>query len=149
MVRPLELGSDLHRGWGARRSLAEDYLFDQPVMLGAQRIGPDLSNYGRRTDLIGVLLRLYDPPLITPGSIMPSYRYLFDTRKIQQFPSRDALVLPSEIAPAAGYEVVPRPQALALAAYLLSLRQEGYLFEAPPPPLQTNAAPVRAKTAAK
>jgi cytochrome c oxidase cbb3-type subunit 2 len=149
MIRPLELGSDLRRGWGARRSLAEDYLFDQPVMLGAQRIGPDLSNYGRRADLNGVLLRLYDPPLITPGSIMPSYRYLFDTRKIQQFPSRDALVLPSEIAPPAGYEVVPRPQALALAAYLLSLRQEGYLFEAPPPPLQTNAAPARAKAAAK
>jgi cytochrome c2 len=30
MVRPLDLGSDLHRGWGVRRSLAEDYLFSSP-----------------------------------------------------------------------------------------------------------------------
>ncbi len=144
MIRPLELGSDQHRGWGARRSVAEDYLFDQPVMLGAQRVGPDLANYGNRSDLNGVLVRLYNPQSITPGSIMPSYRFLFETRKIQQFPSRDALVLPPQIAPPAGDEVVPRPQALALAAYLLSLRQQGYLFDAPPPfSLMTNAAPAK------
>jgi cytochrome c oxidase cbb3-type subunit II len=150
MVRPLDLGSDLHRGWGARRSVAEDYLFDQPVMLGSQRVGPDLANFGRRTDLNAVLLRLYDPQLITPGSLMPPYRFLFDVRKIGQFPSRDALVLPSQIAPATGYEVVPRPQALALAAYLLNLRQDGYLYVAPPPPsLVTNAAPAKTNAPAK
>src|SRR5208282_1577552 len=121
MIRPLQSGSDTHRGWGARRSLAEDYLFDQPVMLGSVRVGPDLANYGRRSDLNGVLLRLYIPQLITPGSLMPSYRYLFETRKVDHFLSRDALVLPSQIAPAAGYEVIPRPEALALAAYVLSL----------------------------
>ncbi|MGO8696367.1 MAG: cbb3-type cytochrome c oxidase subunit II [Limisphaerales bacterium] len=141
MVRPLELGSDTRRGWGARRSLAEDYLYERPVMLGTVRIGPDLANYGRRSDLNGILLRLYDPNSIIRGSVMPPYRYLFEKRKIQSFPSRDALVLPEQIAPPAGYEIIPRPQALALAAYLMGLRQEGYLFEAPPPPARpTNAA---------
>jgi len=149
MIRPLQSGSDTHRGWGARRSLAEDYLFDQPVMLGSVRVGPDLANYGRRSDLNGVLLRLYIPQLITPGSLMPSYRYLFETRKVDHFLSRDALVLPSQIAPAAGYEVIPRPEALALAAYVLSLRQEGYLFEAPPPPLLTNALVFKTNSPAK
>jgi cytochrome c oxidase cbb3-type subunit 2 len=150
MVRPLELGSDTHRGWGARRSLAEDYLYDRPVMLGSLRVGPDLANYGRRSDLTGILLRLYDPRLITPGSVMPSYRYLFETRKIQSFPSPEALVLPSQIAPPPGDEVIPRSQALALAAYLLSLRQEGYLFEAPPPPSRmTNAAPAATNAVVK
>jgi cytochrome c oxidase cbb3-type subunit 2 len=150
MVRPLVLGSDTHRGWGARRSLAEDYLFDQTPMLGTVRVGPDLSNYGRRSDVTGILTRLYDPQLITPGTLMPSYRYLFEIRKIPPLPSREALVLPSQIAPPAGYEVVPRPQALALAAYLLSLRQEGYLFEAPPPPSRvTNAVPARTNAPAK
>jgi cytochrome c oxidase cbb3-type subunit II len=156
MIRPLELGSDMNRGWGARRSLAEDYLFDRPVLLGTLRVGPDLANYGRRSDLNAVLLRLYAPRLITPGSVMPSYRYLFETRKIRPFPSREALVLPSQIAPPAGYEVIPRPPALALAAYLLSLRQEGYLFEAPPPArvinaarAGTNAAPASTNAAAK
>jgi cytochrome c oxidase cbb3-type subunit 2 len=150
MVRPLALGSDTRRGWGARRSLAEDYLYERTVMLGTIRIGPDLANYGRRSDLNGILIRLYEPRLITPGSVMPACRYLFETRKIQSFPSRDALILPTQIAPPPGYEVIPRPQALALAAYLISLRQEGYLFEAPPPPAhQTNATLLRTNAPAK
>jgi cytochrome c oxidase cbb3-type subunit 2 len=145
MVRPLNLGSDLHRGWGVRRSLAEDYLFQQPVMLGTQRIGPDLSNFGRLADTNGIYLRLYDPRLITPGSVMPPYRFLFETRKIGLFPSRDAILLPDRDAPPPGYEIVPRPQARALASYLLNLRQDGYLFEAPPPPQpKTNAVPTNA-----
>ena len=139
MVRPLSQGSDIRHAWGARRSVAEDYLFDQPVMLGSQRVGPDLANFGRRSDLNGILLRLYDPRLITPGSVMPPCRYLFETRKIGIFPSREALVLPAPDAPPPGCETVARPEALALAAYLLSLRQGSYLFDAPPPPQKTNA----------
>src|SRR5437660_1007432 len=38
------VGPDIARGWGLRRSVAEDFLFDNPVMLGSQRIGPDLAN---------------------------------------------------------------------------------------------------------
>jgi cytochrome c oxidase cbb3-type subunit II len=145
MVRPLDLGSDIQRNWGVRRSLAQDYVFAQPVMLGSQRIGPDLANFGRRTDTNGIYLRLYDPGLITHGSVMPPYRFMFETRKIGFFPSSDALVLPDQDAPPPGFEIVPRPAARALAAYLLSLRQDGYLFEAPPPPLpKTNAVPTNA-----
>ncbi len=128
MVRPLRLGSDIQRGWGERRSLAEDYLFQQPVMLGLQRIGPDLANFGRRSDINGIFLRLYDPGLITHGTVMPSYRFLFETRKIALFRSPESIVFPDRDAPPPGYELVPRPQARALAAYLLSLRQDSYLF---------------------
>jgi cytochrome c oxidase cbb3-type subunit 2 len=145
MVRPLELGPDISHGWGARRSVAEDYLFDQPVLLGSQRVGPDLANFGRRSDINGIMMRLYNPRSIVPGSIMPSYRFLFETRKIERAPSTNALVLPDNLAPPAGYEIVARPEARALAAYLLSLRQDGYLFEAPPPPLpKTNSVPAPA-----
>jgi cytochrome c oxidase cbb3-type subunit 2 len=142
MVRPRELGPDISHGWGARRSVAEDYLFDQPILLGSQRVGPDLANYGRRSDINGILMRLYDPRSLVPGSVMPAYRFLFETRKIERAPSPDALILPDRFAPPSGYEVVPGPEARALAAYLLSLRQDGYLFEAPPPPLpKTNSVP--------
>ena len=32
-------GPDIVRGWGKRRTVAEDFLYDNPVMLGSQRIG--------------------------------------------------------------------------------------------------------------
>ncbi len=140
-VRPRDLGSDIDRGWGERRSTGYDYLFDQPVLLGSQRVGPDLANAGRRMDIAAILLHLYEPRDITPGSIMPPFPFLFEKRKIQGAPSADALRLPTPTAPPPGYEIVPRPAALELAAYVASLHQDGYLFEAPPPlppPGQTN-----------
>ena len=42
------VGPDIARGWGKRRSVAEDFLYDYPVMLGSQRIGPDLAGVGAR-----------------------------------------------------------------------------------------------------
>jgi len=35
-------GRDLGRA-GQRRPVAEDFLFDSPVLVGSQRIGPDLA----------------------------------------------------------------------------------------------------------
>ena len=40
------VGPDLARGWGKRRTVAEDFLFDSPVMPGSQRVGPDLADVG-------------------------------------------------------------------------------------------------------
>jgi hypothetical protein len=49
--------------------------------------------------------------------------------------------LPAEFAPPAGYEVVPTDDAKNLAAYLLSLRADAPLYEAPftPAQISTNA----------
>src|SRR6185436_2114450 len=108
----------------------QDYIGDYPVQLGNLRIGPDLANIGlRQTNTFWHLAHLYNPKLTSPGSMMPPYRYLFETRQSRpgQPPSPDAL--PAETVP--GHEVVPTPQAHALAAYLLSLRAEAPLFEAP------------------
>jgi hypothetical protein len=80
---------------------------------------------------------------------MPPYRFLFEKRKVGRRPSPEALALPSELAPGAGYEIVPRPAAKALAAYLISLRADAPLFDAPmsvpappAPPASTNAPAV-------
>jgi hypothetical protein len=62
---------------------------------------------------------------------MPPYRFLFEQRRIERRASPEALVLPAELAPAPGYEVVPKPAARALAAYLISLRADAPLFKAP------------------
>ena len=70
---------------------------------------------------------------------MPPFRYLFETRKIGAVPSPDALNLPAEFAPAVGYEVVPKPEAQQLVAYLMSLHTDVPLYNAPftpPAPLK-------------
>jgi len=146
-VRPRDLGSDINRGWGLRRSTGYDYLFEQPVLLGSQRAGPDLANAGRRMDAAAVLVRLYEPRALTPGSIMPPCPFLFNKRKIQDARSADALQLPPPFAPPLGYEIVPRAEARALAAYVTSLHQDGYLFEAPPPPQPAGKTNAPAKPA--
>jgi len=47
-VRPDYASADMDRKWGERRSAPRDYLFDRPVVLGQERMGPDLSNVGKR-----------------------------------------------------------------------------------------------------
>ncbi len=132
-------GPDITRGWGKRRTVAEDFLFDYPVMLGSQRVGPDLADVGaRRPDADWHLLHLYAPRFHVKGSTMPPYRFLFEKRRIERARSPDALALPRELAPEPGYEIVPSPKAKALVAYLMSLRIDAPLFVAP---LTVAAAP--------
>ena len=144
-------GPDLARGWGKRRTVAEDFLFDSPVMPGSQRVGPDLANVGlRQPDPNWHLLHLYAPRKVVKDSTMPPYRFLFENRKVRFQPSPEALVLPAELAPPAGYEIVPKPAAKALAAYLVSLRADAPLFIAPftVPASDAAAAPTNAAPAA-
>jgi cbb3-type cytochrome oxidase cytochrome c subunit len=47
-VRADYAASDIERKWGTRRSAPRDYIFDRPALLGKMRLGPDLSNIGKR-----------------------------------------------------------------------------------------------------
>jgi cbb3-type cytochrome oxidase cytochrome c subunit len=47
-VRADYAASDIDRKWGTRRSAPRDYIFERPAMLGKMRLGPDLSNIGKR-----------------------------------------------------------------------------------------------------
>jgi cytochrome c oxidase cbb3-type subunit 2 len=136
-IRAREFGADAAHYLALRQSTGFDYLFDQPVFLGEQRIGPDLAAVGGHMDRNALLMKLYEPRATTPGSVMPPYRYLFDTHKIEFAPSSTAMQLPPDLAPPAGSETVPTRQAEQLVAYLLSRRQNAYIYYAPPPP--TNA----------
>ena len=278
-VRPAYAASDLDREWGVRRSAPRDYLFERPALLGRMRMGPDLSNVGRRapaddeaapppsatapspgaqppaapapapavatsapatagpapaaggappaaagspaaaaapaagappaappggsvntpgsatakeapagapptapaipgaggapspaaattaqsaaaqgvgptTTIVGGVpipysaawhhVHLYNPRSITYASIMPSFRFLYETRRITGERSADALPLSGDHAPPEGWEVVPTYDAKALVAYLMSLDQSHELKEvkaatppSPPAPGQT------------
>jgi cbb3-type cytochrome oxidase cytochrome c subunit len=129
-IRPV--GPDMDWGWGRRATVARDYLWESPVMLGSQRLGPDLANIGmRQPDANWHFIHLYAPAAKVEGSTMPPYQFLFEKRKIGRQRSPQALELPGNIAPEAGYEIVPTDEARALVAYLLSLRSDVPLFEAP------------------
>jgi cytochrome c oxidase cbb3-type subunit 2 len=134
-------GADISRGWGIRRSVAADFLYDSPVQLGGVRVGPDLADVGARLGNVNwQLLHLYAPQSVVKNSAMPPFRFLFNVQKIGDAPSPDALQLPKEFAPPAGCEVVPTDDAKNLVAYLLSLRVDVPLYEAPftPPQISTN-----------
>jgi cbb3-type cytochrome oxidase cytochrome c subunit len=47
-TRPDYASADIDRKWGERRSAPRDYIFERPVLLGQERLGPDLSNIGKR-----------------------------------------------------------------------------------------------------
>jgi len=135
-VRPAHLSSDIEKKLGPRRTVARDYLREQPAFTGTLRIGPDLSNYGLRSPATSEIHRtLYEPSQVRPGTVMPSFRSLYKLRKISGQPSAEAVPgLTGPYAPTDGYEVIPTEEAKALVAYLLSLKRDYPLPEAPPEP---------------
>lgn len=117
--RDPSLGPDAQRGWG-RASVPADYVFDSPHQLGTMRTGPDLLNIGvRQPSVDWHLTHLYNPRAVSPGSIMPSYPFLFAT---SAEPTADDVVvkLPPAYAVTGG-SVIARQDALDLVSYLLAL----------------------------
>jgi cytochrome c oxidase cbb3-type subunit 2 len=130
-VRRPDFGSDKARGWGDHQSVARDYIYDTRVQLGESRLGPDLANVGARKtpyDSEDLLKILY-----TGVGSMPSYKFLFEQRSLEgRQPSNQALKLRGSLAAPEGFEIVPTPRAIALAAYVLSLNQSYEYPEARP-----------------
>jgi cytochrome c oxidase cbb3-type subunit 2 len=60
---------------------------------------------------------------------MPSYRFLYEKRRISGARSEDALQLTGSDAPPEGWEVVPSLDAKCLVAYLMALNQSHPLTE--------------------
>lgn len=120
---------DAQRGWG-RVSVAADYYYDHPHLLGTMRTGPDLFNIGARQPSADWQLgHLYQPRAYVPGSIMPSYPYLFEVKDKAE-PGERVVTLPPDYAPP-GKIVVARPEAQDLVSYLLGLDHTYPILTAP------------------
>jgi cytochrome c oxidase cbb3-type subunit 2 len=110
---------DANRGWG-RPSIPADYFYDTPHLLGTMRTGPDLFNIGaRQPSQDWHLGHLYQPRAYVPGSIMPSFPFLFEIKSKAEAGDR-VVAVPKPFAPATGV-VIARPAALDLVGYLVSL----------------------------
>jgi cbb3-type cytochrome oxidase cytochrome c subunit len=68
-------------------------------------------------------VHLYSPRSINLDSNMPSYRFLYQARRISDARSADALQLTSSDAPPEGWEIVPTYDAKCLVAYMMALNQ--------------------------
>jgi cbb3-type cytochrome c oxidase subunit II len=116
-VRPLAQD----RVWG-RASVAGDYAYSTPQLLGTERTGPDLSNIGaRQPSEVWHAIHLYQPRAVVAGSIMPAYPWLFSI-KDKADPGDIVVSVPPGFAPH-GKVVVATNDANALIAYLISLKQ--------------------------
>jgi len=152
-IRDPQNGTDIERGWGTRRTVARDYIFENPPLLGSNRIGPDLTNVGTKEwrnepkgdtakpakrDKAWHLLHLYNPRAVSGDSTMPPYRYLFNEVKKGTAAPENVMPFP---ASKEGYEIVPSADALELVDYLLSLDRTAPVPEAGAKP----AAPAEKK----
>ena len=127
-VRGPKESADLTRGWGQRRTVARDYLFRDPAMIGLARVGPDLSSIGARIPETEKLMQhLYDPRLLKKTSTCPTHPWLFTKKPAGPRAEADAL----KISPDGWSQLIPTYQAKALVAYLQSLNINYALPEAP------------------
>jgi cytochrome c oxidase cbb3-type subunit I/II len=76
MIRPFR--SEVER-YG-EYSKAGEYIYDHPFLWGSKRTGPDLHRVGQKYNDNWHLNHMYDPQSTSPGSIMPSYKWLIRNR---------------------------------------------------------------------
>ncbi len=152
VIRPTYAGNDVHRGeWAGlrkssdvendtrRETIADDFSQEKAAHIGQSRVGPDLSNFGRRlahylkvnkNDLTSeewILMHLYnsrDLPGYLDGakpynSTCPPKGGLFDEVAVYGAGSG---TLPVDIKEGRG--IKPTDRARALASYLLSLKKD-------------------------
>lgn len=143
LIRPTYAGNDLfrpdwagfiyedERGDSRRETNVFDYAGEKFAHIGVNRMGPDLSNLGLRVENDYAkggsaeqwLYRFLYNPRFEPerrDSTCPSFRFLFDEKKITGNPADEALPFSGEN----GEEIVPNPDARALVSYLLSLKKD-------------------------
>lgn len=79
-VRTIDAGFDVERGWGKRPSVPRDYILQKEVLLGHNRVGPDLANIGLRGYTREWLHKhLFNPQILVEGSICQPSPFLYDT----------------------------------------------------------------------
>ena len=122
-VRDLPVDAPYGRG-----SVLEDFIHEEPPLLGTQRTGPDLSNVGvRQPSEAWNLIHLYNPRAVVKSSVMPGYPWYFEIKN-QKEEGDVVVTLPESFLPKShrgkGSVVVAKQEAIDLVRYLQSLKQK-------------------------
>lgn len=72
MIRPFRSETERYGEY----SKAGEYVYDHPFLWGSKRTGPDLMRIGGKYSDSWHFNHFYDPQSTSPGSIMPSYKWL-------------------------------------------------------------------------
>jgi cytochrome c oxidase cbb3-type subunit II len=128
-IRPYYAANDIDRKWGERRSAPRDYIFDRPVLLGKERMGPDLSNIGKRAPAEGEPPNAANAPMTAPaGAASPAQSPAVSPAPPAASPAQSA----GAASPAQSPAVSPAPPAASPAQ-----SPSG----SPPSPAQSPSAP--------
>ena len=123
-VRSEESGFDVERGWGKRPSVPRDYILQNEVLLGHNRVGPDLANIGLREYSTEWLHQhLFMPQTLVDGSICQPSPFLYD---VSEEPSEGYIESKSDHKTV---YIKPSFRANRIVAYLESLKQDYELPE--------------------
>lgn len=76
MVRPMRSDTIRFGDW----SRSYEVVYDRPFQFGSRRIGPDLHRVGTRYNDTWHYEHMRDPRSTSPGSIMPVYTWLYDSK---------------------------------------------------------------------
>lgn len=63
-------------------SKSGEFVYDHPFLWGSKRTGPDLHRLGGKYSDNWHFNHMYDPQSTSAGSIMPSYKWLFDNKSM-------------------------------------------------------------------
>jgi cytochrome c oxidase cbb3-type subunit I/II len=74
MVRPFRSETERYGEYAK----AGEFVYDHPFLWGSKRTGPDLLRVGGKYSNAWHYQHFLEPTTISPGSIMPGYRWLFE-----------------------------------------------------------------------
>jgi cytochrome c oxidase cbb3-type subunit I/II len=111
-------------------SKAGEFVYDHPFLWGSKRTGPDLHRVGSKYPDAWHWRHMMDPRSTSPGSIMPAYNWLFDSKLDTTHTEGKIITLRNLGVPyASGYERVAvsdlKQQAAKIAASLASTGAKG------------------------
>ncbi len=76
MVRPFRSETERYGEY----SKAGEFVYDHPFLWGSKRTGPDLHRVGGKYSNAWHYNHMYDPTTMSPGSIMPPYPWLIESK---------------------------------------------------------------------